>query len=134
MNKVAKNILNSLRCPLCQSSVDLYDFATERQKPDVYYNFHCINNNDHFEVWFPHWAEICQIDNDVVRIYYNNNYYRIGQYYPNQATYINIGKFGGENRLNNSSERLYFGNVMFDWQNTNRDKIITRLQTLMTFR
>jgi len=130
MDPHIKAQLNKLKCPLCKSQIDIYD-----QKKGTIYNFCCVSDYTHYRTWFPHW-DWSPIHYDMVHIYEGKYLYTIDQRYLIKRTSIDIYEIDAEGRVKDASKKksfTYEGQIFFDYPNTNREKIIKRLKTILTF-
>lgn len=133
MDQRTKLILNSLRCPLCQSQIDLYDFYQKNIK-STSFNFCCASDWYHYRMWFPHWDNPPKISYDVVDIYEGRHKFRIDQRYFVNSTTIDIWEVDAEHHLVNEQSKIFkYDQILFDYRNTTRDKIINRIKTILTF-
>ena len=127
-----RNFIKSLRCPICQSKIDLHDYKQVNNKlagNENSFNFNCIKVASHYQVWFEHWKDIKKVSDDQVEIYFDSRVYLINQeYLDGKRTYITL--FNGKKRLKTE----FFQSVIFDWQKMDEEKIINRLKTILTFR
>src|ERR1700722_18742799 len=68
MDPEAKKILDALKCPICQSNIDLIQCNNTRIGKG--YNFGCVVNSFHYAIDFSHWESpprifresVCLID------------------------------------------------------------------------
>jgi hypothetical protein len=143
LDKAVKVILNSLKCPICKSQVDLYDYMAPRPK-SIGYNFSCVAEYYHYRMWFPHWDSPALIDYDQVEVFEGRFRYRIDQYYTigrtvypvrSTSTIIEVQVVDGENHIIEEIRPKIFqyNKILFNWSTTNRDKIINRVKTILTF-
>jgi hypothetical protein len=130
MDPLIKAILNNLKCPICQSRVDLYNYG---KKMDSQYNFCCSLDSWHYRMWFPHWDKPPLYD--IVVIYEGNYRYNIDQRYSIAKTFIDIIEVDAEfNMINvHLNKTFQYDRIMFDYPNTDRDKMINRIKTILTF-
>jgi hypothetical protein len=133
MDKAVKIILNLLRCPVCQSQIDLIDWATPKAK-STSYNFGCAAEYEHYKLWFPHW-DSHQISYDVVKVYEGRYRYTIMQRYPITTTSIECQQVDAEHRILERilAKEFKYNKILFDWPKTNREKIVNRVKTILTF-
>jgi hypothetical protein len=152
MDKAAKIILNSLKCPVCKGQIDLFDWNGSTNKKTKQHNFCCAADQGHYQIWFAHWDSPPQISQDQVQIYDGKRLYRIRQIYTssslatnqqivwNNATEITIWDVDPERRIiildsknQKTTPRFDYNKVIFDWQKIDRDKIINKIKTILTF-
>jgi len=139
LDPIAKQILNDLKCPLCGGQIDLFDFKIANHcigigTPRLTFNFCCANNWEHYHIWFPHWeTTFKKIDYERIIVYTDSLQYCITQIHTNR-TYITISNVNLENRIIEGTEKtLLFEQKMFDFSNTNREKILNRTKTILVF-
>jgi len=133
MDPRVKAILNSLKCPICKSQIDLYDYYQKNAK-STQYNFCCASSYDHYRMWFPHWDNPPKIMYDVVDIYEGRYKFRIDQRYSICRTTIDIWEVDAEHHFINEQSKIFtYHQIMFDYPNTNREKIVNRIKTILTF-
>ncbi len=140
MNKEAKLILNSLRCPLCNSQIDLIDWFSLLNKKYKEHNFGCVVNPEHYSIYFNHWEDPPKIENERVIVYDELNQYNIDQNtfiigHPWIKSTIKVSKVDKENRvLDNIKPKTYtFEIQLFDFKSVNRNKIINKVKTVLIF-
>ena len=138
MDKALKFILNSLKCPVCRGQIDLITtslaFANKTKLP---FNYGCAANNEHYLIWLPTENNPNYILHyDKVVIYEGRYQYEIVQDYPIfPNTQIIIRKTDLEHRVSEKDTWKIFeySKILFDWKNTNRDKVVNRIKTILTF-
>lgn len=143
MDKAAKIILNSLRCPICKSQIDLIDW-TRANMPRTS-NFSCVSVPDHFGIWFVHWDGPPVIERETVIVNEGFYQYKIVQksnfVFANNHTTVShltellISDIDAEQRLieGSVSKFLRFPKHLFDFQKTNKEKLINRIKTILVF-
>lgn len=133
MNKATKIILNSLRCPICKSQIDLYDFYQKNSR-STSYNFCCATDPYHYQMWFPHWDVLAKINYDQVDVYEGSYKFRINQKYLINRTIIDIWEVDAEHHFIDEKSKIFtYDKILFDYSNTNRDRIVNRIKTILTF-
>lgn len=137
-----KAILRSLHCPICRGALDLYERPKEK---GVAYNFCCVNDWEHYRLYFVHWEQPYRIDYEKVVLYEGNYQYAIvqnnfggNQHSPQGVsgdTTITISKVDPEKRIIETLQpkTFWYTKKFFDFNQTNRDKIINRIKTVLTF-
>ena len=145
MDKVIKLFLNSLRCPICRSQVDLINIVPgsgRRSSSNTPLNYGCASNMEHYRFWLPTQDPPPYIANDRVITYENDYYYQIDQTYPPAAgtyyhgdTFIFIRKTDAEHRILDKSptKSFKYDKPLFDWKKANREKLINKIKTILTF-
>lgn len=146
MEFIAKQILNSLKCPLCQSKIDITDWRLD--KSDKSYNFCCVANQMHYRIFFVHWEPIYLIEYETVVIYEGKYEYFIHQYDKDASDLGSIrrgNKFDKTdiivtavdvegNVIGNGDMKIFsYPKKLFDFSNTTRDKVLNRLKTILVF-
>lgn len=136
MNRKTKNFLNSLRCPICQSQIDMHR---------TYASYGCVLNHNHYSF-------LLKVDNRLSRTYdvadpvmgcenvnvYDMNelkLYDIVQNYIFNTTEVFIHNIDKECRVIDDYKDKYikFDVFLFDFQKFDRDKAINRIKTLVYF-
>lgn len=144
MDKSAKLILNTLRCPICRGQIDLISYMARRNPRP--FNFCCANNHEHYGLWFIHWEQPPHIESERVIIYDNNFQYEIkvrhslpvtvsGSSLTSPSTDIYVWEVDDENRvIDKVTPKVFsYDKCLFDFRNTNRDKILARIKTILVF-
>lgn len=136
MDKAAKLILNSLRCPLCGGQIDLRDITINKRGN----NFVCVNNATHYAIFFVHWEQPSRIEKETVMIYDGPHLYQIVQeYYVLGRSFINtrisIRDIDPEGRIIDKGKfkSLDYKKSLFDFSKSNEEKIIGRIKTILVF-
>lgn len=135
MTPELKKLLNSLRCPVCKSLIDMIDWRAGYRG----YNYGCATNLDHYLV--------SVMNNDVgtpslqeesVNIYSEKVKYQLSKKYDNANVKTAIGIFDIdlEKRVQFSFKKnvVLFDKDVFDFANFKPDKAIQRIKTLLTFK
>ena len=134
MDPIAKQILNTLKCPLCKARIDLLDWkdVSDGRK----YNFCCSSNWEHYRNFFVHWQPVIYIEYETVVIYEGHRKYHLTQYDDNR-TEIFIYDVDAENRIIDDKDKkkpvFRYDKKLFDFSNTNQEKIINRVKTILVF-
>lgn len=142
MDKVAKQILNSLKCPICGSQIDLFEWAKPVSKKGN--NFGCVAEPSHYGLFFVHWELPYRIEKEDVMIYNGSHLYDIQQehYIANTSgrvkitrTRIYIRDIDEEFRIidNGVFKTFAYNKLLFDFAHTTRDKVINRVKTILVF-
>jgi len=85
-------------------------------------------------MWFPHWDNPSRIHYDVVDIYEGKYKFRIDQRYLINRTTIDIWEIDAERNLVDEQSKIFkYEQILFDYRNTTRDKIVNRIKTVLTF-
>lgn len=134
MDPLVKQTLNALRCPICKGQVDLVDW--KQKLPTRKYNFCCVNDWEHYRLFFVHWEPVLRIEYENVRIYEGRHLYDITQF-ENFSTEIFVFDVDPENRIISSDKKapapFTYNKKLFDFSKTNRDKIVNRVRTILVF-
>jgi hypothetical protein len=141
MDPEAKQFLNSLKCPLCGSLIDLISW--DNSATNKRYNFGCRYNAGHYAMWYVHWPIPRIITHDHVNVYQGNKRYSIEQRYcpdlswsvPEQLTQLWIHRVDPEHRILEEflPDYVEFDQIVFDWQKLNESQILNKVKTLLTF-
>jgi len=139
MDKPAKVLLNSLKCPICNSQIDILDWSISRSQIDKY-NFGCVDNYLHYRLWFTHWEIPYLIEKETVTIFNKDKQFEIKQYYYNNnfkvnKTEIYIRDIDQELRVleHKKYKFLPVDYVLFDFSKSSESSILTRIKTLLYF-
>jgi hypothetical protein len=143
MDKAAKLILNSLRCPICKSQIDMLGHAQLSHKKQRPYNYCCASNAEHYGLWFIHWEQPIRIESETAIVYDGCYQYEIKQQHSGPGllapkpdyTEITVRKVDAENRIiDNIKPKVFdYYKRLFDFANTTRDKIVLRIRTILVF-
>lgn len=132
MDPIARQILNTLKCPLCQSQIDFYIVNNSH---NMYrYNFGCVVDWQHYRFKFDYSDILFKIEYETVMVYDNNYLYNITQYCDNR-TEIVINTVDAEHRIIDNKKKILFNydKRLFDFTKTNQEKIINRIKTILVF-
>jgi hypothetical protein len=140
MDKVAKLILNSLKCPVCGGQIDLLDWTKLEQKPKDQ-NFSCVYDPEHYGVWLVHWEHPIRLEFERATVYEGHHQYMVSQHHwmegvPHQRTTVLIRKVDPEHRILDTEKPKLFTydqKLLFDFTKTNREKLVNRIKTILTF-
>jgi hypothetical protein len=129
MDRIAKNILNSLQCPICKAPIDMVCHGALRG-----YNYCCASNQDHYAIGL----DFGEIKKEIVNIYDSNHKYSIIKLYNDSGqieTIINIFETDLENRVIFSfkEKKIAFDNDIFDFKNFKANKALNRIKTIFVF-
>jgi hypothetical protein len=137
MDPIIKQTLNALRCPICQGQIDSYPYRD--------YDFACVLNHEHYQIALPHDSlPFPQIRGEKVVIYERQLQYTVKQVYltigqlgiPRNITTITVRSVDPEFRVietKEPSKSSTFHQKLFDFANTNKEKIINRVKTILVF-
>lgn len=137
MNSLIKKTLNLLKCPVCKSQIDLLGWKDKSDGRK--YNFCCASNWEHYRLLFVHWEVMPYIDYETVVVYNDHHMYHVTQYFDNgnNKTEIFIYEVDAENRIIDSKDKktlkLSYDKKLFDFSQTNKEKIINRIKTILVF-
>jgi hypothetical protein len=138
MNRQLKDFLNSLRCPLCQGQIDGFDWAPVGAYAS---NFGCATANNHYKLQITNVQESFQLNRETVEVCGVEFKYIINQTYflknkPVQFTNISVRDIDPEQRLIDKLKRkeISFDKIMFDFGKTNKEKLLSRIKTVIVFR
>jgi len=134
MDPIAKQILNSLRCPICKSQIDLLDWKNPTGSPK--YNFSCAADWQHYRLFFQHWDYPYRIEYETVWLFEGRFLYSVTQK-DGGDTEITLLDIDPENRIldgqKDKKPSFTYNKHLFDFTNTNRDKLLNRLHTILVF-
>jgi len=131
--------LAKLKCPICQGNLDLIKwnadysaFYSASSVSNSRFNFSCSQNWRHYRLFLIHWLPEITIDYEAVILNIEDLEIVIYQYYgPDQQGINSIEIFlypkGGKPSIYRNKERL------FDFSQIDKEKIIKRIQTILTF-
>lgn len=127
MDRTAKQLLNSLRCPICKAQIDMAIMIRG-------YNYCCANDVDHYTLNL----DFGEIKKERVNIYDKKHKYSIIKIYDNSGkieTIINIFETDLENRVIFSfkEKKISFDNDIFDFKNFKVDRALNRIKTIFVF-
>lgn len=134
MNLISREILNSICCPICKSPIDLLDWSKIRSMVDAVYNFSCVIDYTHYKLFFNHWYHPPTIEYENVLIYEKEYLYSIIQHA--NRTKILTFSIDQENRIIDQKIKkptFIADKKLFDFSNSNRDKILNRIKTILVF-
>jgi len=140
MDKAAKLILNSLRCPVCKSQIDMLGWQAVMKKSRQF-NYCCVAEPEHYGFWFITWDPPLRIESEVVVVYDEHLQYEIKQQHfdqygtPSLKTSIYIREVDPEHRVieNIESKVFTYEKCLFDFPNSSGEKIINRIKTILVF-
>ena len=130
---VAKAFLNSLKCPLCQSRIDMLDWKDKSDGRK--YNFCCASDWEHYRCFFVHWEPVHRIEYESVIVYQGKFKYVMTQF-DDQHTEIVTHEVDAEHRVvdkRGGPGKISFKLHLFDFAKTNREKVTNRLKTILVF-
>lgn len=140
MDFVAKKILNALKCPVCQSQIDILNWVVPKIGSKKGHNFGCVSDHFHYSIFFMHWELPIRIEKETVIIYEGKYQYEIAQDYflsgisfPHTHIYIRV--VDAEKRIldNHPIKEIGFNKILFDFSKTNREKLVNRVKTILVF-
>ena len=134
MDPIVKQFINGLKCPLCQGQIDIIDWKIRYSVRK--HNFCCVNNWEHYRL-FLNQSNIIINEYETIVIYDQKKKYEIIQdnVPDDNYTTINIYQVDAENRVL-EKEKNYsftFKKSLFNFAQTNREKILNRIKTVMVF-
>lgn len=131
MNPEAKKLLNSMGCPICKSQLDLVGFQRIASKD---YNFYCVNEPHHYGIYLNHWDIVPVIHSEYLSVSEYPYKYNIYQYLIGTIkTSIGIWEIDLEGNIQTTVKKIEFSGKMFDFNNSNTEKILNRIKTLLVF-
>jgi len=121
-----KEILNSLRCPICQSQIDGVSYSIR---------FYCAQDQKHYNVWIKDG----KLKKETINLYDLKKLlkYELTQTYETNGvkTIIILENIDAEGReIFSFEENSYTANLaLFDFRNFNYDKAINKIKTFLVF-
>ena len=125
MNKVIKQYINSIRCPLCGGQIDGFFYEKE-------WKSYCVKYPLHYALYFVNTTLI----SEVIEVHQEFKLYSIMQYYvPSIETHISCISTDIDGNIIEGDwvDILNRDNILFDFRNVNKQQIINRLKILLTF-
>jgi len=130
MNKNLKQLLNSLKCPICQCQIDTLLNANN----PIYRGFQycCVANHKHYaiKVYENYSAHIVE---EIVHLYDQSHEYCILKTKFNTEIAISDLDLEGRVRFSFVIKKFRTELDLFDFQNFNVDKAINRIKTVLVF-
>lgn len=118
---------------MCHGQIDLVDWTVKQ--PGRKYNFCCVNDWEHYRIFFIHWESVINfIEYETAVVYEGRHKYEITQ--QNNETHLLIYKVDAENRVideNEPNANFVYDKHLFDFSKTNREKIVNRVKTILVF-
>lgn len=129
MDKQLKQLLNSLRCPVCKAQIDIAGRGISRA-----YNYCCSSRPQEYMLWIRERSPTPTIVYDKIVVYDSSNKYIADQHYDDKTTVFDVWNVDVEGNLTDySSKTVKLDYILFDYQKTDREGIIRRLKTVMVF-
>jgi hypothetical protein len=139
MDKAAKLILNSLKCPVCGGQIDLLDWTKLEQKPKDQ-NFSCVYDPEHFGIYLVHWEQPIRLEFERATVYEGSHQYQVTQNhwlagFRTQRTVVLIREVDPEHRIIDTvkAKQFVYNKLLFDFNKTNREKLVNRVKTILVF-
>jgi hypothetical protein len=139
MDKIAKQILNSLRCPVCGGQIDLISWTKLERKPKDQ-NFSCVYDPEHYGIWFVHWEQPVRLEMERATVYEGSHQYQVfQQHWINGAratsTKVVISEVDPEHRIIETKDKKVFqyDKHLFDFTKVSREKLVNRIKTILVF-
>lgn len=135
MTYLLKKLLNSLKCPICNTSVDIINYNI-RTRQD--YNYGCAANNDHYLILIKNNdLDIPCVLTETINVYDVSHKYQLTKRYQNLSvkTEILIFNIDAERRVifNFKNNILTFDKELFNFSKFNMGKIIDKIKTILMF-
>jgi len=131
MDPIAKKILNSLSCPICDSPIDMAGHHIQG------FNYGCATDLDHYAIHLILWEPVVRITDERVNLYEKNRKYSIIKHYDgsNVITKIEIYETDLENRVIFSfkDKNVIMNRDLFDFRNFDVSKALNRIKTVLIF-
>jgi hypothetical protein len=95
----------------------------------------------HYRIWYEHWEGPHRLEKENVIVYEGRHCYEIEQRYnlklpvPFETTELRIYEVDAENRIIDTKKvgLFTYNKKLFDFSQTNREKIINRVKTILVF-
>jgi hypothetical protein len=133
MTNTAKKILNSLKCPICRSPIDITGYPVF----STTYNYGCAYNCSHYMLSIITLGGETKIEKERVSVFDKTHKYEISKTYrPNgNKTEIIAYQIDPEGRVIFSfkNHQLNVEQEIFNFSNFNPDKALNRIKTLFVF-
>lgn len=140
MDKTAKLILNSMRCPLCKAQIDIIEPRPNPSYESWSSNFGCVADPEHYGIWFVHWeGPPPRIVREMIVVNEGDHQYKVVQIVEQftSSTTIKIYDIDAEQRViygrGHEVRTFQFNKHLFKFSNTNREKILNRIKTILVF-
>ena len=133
MDPLAKLMLDSLKCPLCQGRIDMLGGGTPLKGT---FNYCCVNNWEHYHLWFPHWIPASTIEYEETIIYDKTHKYVVNQQNDVDTTTLIVYEVDAEGNIIGDSypkDVLPYSKKLFDFSKTTREKMLNRVKTILVF-
>jgi hypothetical protein len=133
MDPIIKAKLNSLKCPVCQGQVDVLDWRGPEGQPK--FNYCCVSAWGHYRLLMNDYI----VQYETVVIYEGKHRYEIRQNLGDIPTFsgqttIYICDVDAENRAISPKKKMFSTNkYLFDFSQTNREKMVNRIKTILVF-
>lgn len=153
MDPVVKKILNSLKCPQCGVGIDIVSTGVGSAKSARYFNYACAYDNNHYAVSlatdnglpYPHNLPIHPvITGELVTMFEAKHKYVINQSSASilgtvDETNIEMFNIDPEGRVLEDKKKkklvksFHYDKKLFDFARTNKEKILSRIKTILVF-
>ena len=131
MKKEVKKLLNCLKCPICNSPIDI---LINKSK---FYNYGCALDNNHYLISLDENLDNNYLLEEAVNVFSYPNYYKIVQNYcfdgAIDTTTVVIKKIDKENNIldRDPSQKLNFAEIIFKFNKLNIKKIINKINAIV---
>jgi hypothetical protein len=133
VNPLARQLLNTLKCPLCGGLIDILEWKQALANA-VKFNFCCVNDWEHYHLFLQYWDNPIEIQYERVCIYDGACQFDVLQTNATNQTDIHFYTIDPEKRiLAKSHEPLIYSLKLFDFQHTNQEIILNKIRTILTF-
>jgi hypothetical protein len=95
------------------------------------YNFCCVNNWEHYCLYLVHWEPIIRIEYEKIIVYEGRYKYEIIR--DDNCTKIFSSNVDIENNVLNNAKLYSSDKKLFDFSNTNKEKLLNRIKTILVF-
>lgn len=125
MDPELKVFLNSIKCPVCGGQIEGVS------------QFHCAFSKDHYRLYIEKDVRPIQVNAEYVRLNEGKKQFYIIQ--QENKTEIYIFKLDGDYRVilpakgEPAPKSMTFGNKLFNFKNTTREKLLNKVKTILVF-
>lgn len=120
---------------MCHGQIDMYDGPSAAP---FKFNYGCANDFRHYRIMFDSFASSGAIRYENILLYEGKHLFDVDQYISGM-TVVRMADIDPEGRIVANKEGLLyhsslrFEKKLFDFQQTNREKILNRIKTVLVF-
>ncbi len=144
-HKLARKILNSMRCPLCGGQIDLRSYKA--RKVTGGFNYGCATFPEHYQIKLDTWTDFndAVLKEEAVNIEDGKRLYRAIFFHPESKgtpgyqflndTGLTTWDIDPEGRCieGTQSQTVWFKGDAIGFRQPGKDRILKRIKTLLTF-